>query len=124
MSLAPLDKQFRHEYEPVVIEDVYYRRNKSFRLFEQSYQSSESVQTPTSELHQTYTTDVFKNLIIDRQGERPQQCRNYHLLVFVHGFQACAYDMRTLKNYVSLRLPRALTLCSTANENRTEGSIE
>ncbi len=32
--------------------------------------------------------------------------------------------MRSLKNYVSLKLPKSLCLCSTYNENHTEGSIE
>jgi hypothetical protein len=46
------------------------------------------------------------------------------LFVFVHGFQASSFDMRALKNYVSLLLPGVYTLCSTANEDLTEGSIE
>lgn len=32
--------------------------------------------------------------------------------------------MRAMKNYVSLALPKALCLCSSANEDLTEGSIE
>ena len=32
--------------------------------------------------------------------------------------------MRGLKNYVALNLPRALCLCSVANESSTEGSID
>lgn len=32
--------------------------------------------------------------------------------------------MRTIKNQVSLYLPRALCLCSSANEDMTEGSID
>ena len=46
-----------------------------------------------------------------------------HLFVLVHGFQGNAYDMRLLKNNLSLLYPEALFLCSSSNENETEGDI-
>jgi hypothetical protein len=32
--------------------------------------------------------------------------------------------MRSLKNYISLSLPNSMCLCSTANEDMTDSSIE
>jgi pimeloyl-ACP methyl ester carboxylesterase len=41
-----------------------------------------------------------------------------------HGFQGSSFDMRTFKNIISLALPEALFLCSSANEEAlTEGNI-
>jgi len=47
-----------------------------------------------------------------------------HLIVFVHGFQASALDMRTFKNYVMMKNPKVMCYSSQANEEATEGSIE
>ena len=76
--------------------------------------------------------DIFKKLVIsngaekerDRIGDPQISNRSYHVFIFAHGFQASSYDMRSLKNYVSLLLPRALCLCSASNENNTEVTIE
>lgn len=52
------------------------------------------------------------------------QYRGAHLFVMCHGFQGSSFDMRTFKNIISLALPDAMFLCSTANEEGlTEGSI-
>jgi hypothetical protein len=40
-----------------------------------------------------------------------------------HGFQGTSFDMRIFKNVISLALPDAQFLCSSANESDTEGSI-
>lgn len=60
-----------------------------------------------------------------RQGKVKNNIKGVHLFVFVHGFQASSFDMRAMKNQVaSLNLPRVLCLCSSSNEELTEGSIE
>ena len=41
----------------------------------------------------------------------------------VHGFQGNANDMRLLKNNIALLFPEAMFLCSSANEDHTEGDI-
>ena len=41
----------------------------------------------------------------------------------VHGFQGNACDMRLLKNNIALLFPEAMFLCSSANEEYTEGDI-
>ncbi len=46
-----------------------------------------------------------------------------HLIVLVHGFQGNSYDMRVMKNNISLLHPEALFLCSSKNEGKTEDDI-
>src|SRR5574343_17191 len=41
----------------------------------------------------------------------------------VHGFQGNSCDMRLLKNNIALLFPEAMFLCSSANEEHTEGDI-
>ena len=49
--------------------------------------------------------------------------KGVHLFVMVHGFQGNACDMRLLKNNIALLFPEAMFLCSSANEEYTEGDI-
>jgi len=46
-----------------------------------------------------------------------------HLFVLCHGFQGNSFDMRLLRNNLSLLYPEALFLCSCENENKTEGDL-
>jgi len=41
----------------------------------------------------------------------------------VHGFQGNSNDMRLLKNNIALLFPESMFLCSSANEEHTEGDI-
>ena len=47
-----------------------------------------------------------------------------HLIVLVHGFQACSFDMEIIKNCIAFLFPHCQVLLSTSNECRTEKSIE
>jgi hypothetical protein len=49
---------------------------------------------------------------------------DYHLIVFVHGFQANSLDLRCISNQVSLIKSNTMLLCSTRNELKTDGDIE
>lgn len=49
--------------------------------------------------------------------------KGQHLFVFVHGFQASSFDMRTIKNHVALLYPSSHFLCSSQNEKKTDGDI-
>mmetsp|Transcript_90208 Transcript_90208/g.232867 ORF Transcript_90208/g.232867 Transcript_90208/m.232867 type:complete len:792 (-) Transcript_90208:64-2439(-) len=53
----------------------------------------------------------------------PKQYRGVHLFVLVHGFQGNSFDMRLMKNNLSLLYPDGIFLCSTCNEDNTEGDI-
>lgn len=46
-----------------------------------------------------------------------------HLLVLVHGFQGNSYDMRLVKNNLSLKYPENHYLMSRNNEEQTDGDI-
>ncbi len=47
-----------------------------------------------------------------------------HLIVLVHGFQGNAYDMRLIKNTISLINPSIVFMSSRANEDKTESDIQ
>lgn len=49
--------------------------------------------------------------------------RGMHLIVLSHGFQGSSFDMRIIKNIISIALPDALFLCAQANENDTDVDI-
>ena len=49
--------------------------------------------------------------------------KGIHLIVLVHGFQGNSYDMKLFKNYINLEHPEDMFLCSSSNEDNTEGNI-
>lgn len=53
----------------------------------------------------------------------PKDYRGAHLFVLVHGFQGNSFDMRLIKNNLSLLYPEAIFLCSNSNEENTEGDF-
>lgn len=72
-------------------------------------------------------SDVLPILFEDRYVRVARQeaysYQGVHLFILVHGFQGNSFDMRLLKNNLSLLYPEALFLCSNANEETTEGDI-
>ena len=42
----------------------------------------------------------------------------------MHGFQGNSYDVKMMKNVLSLRYPDTEFLCSVDNESNTEGDIQ
>lgn len=48
---------------------------------------------------------------------------DYHLVVFVHGFQGNSLDLRSIRNQVSLIRSNTMLLCSCKNEGKTDGDI-
>lgn len=49
--------------------------------------------------------------------------QSVHLFVFVHGFQANSQDMYLLKATLLNLLPESVVMLSSANEGKTESSI-
>ena len=47
----------------------------------------------------------------------------FHLFVLVHGFQGNSFDMRLFKNLLNVRFSNAHFICSSSNEDNTEGDI-
>merc|ERR1719410_3214882 len=63
-------------------------------------------------------------LPLDRRiPSAPKEYRGVHLFVLVHGFQGNSFDMRLMKNNLALLYPDSIFLCSTSNEDNTEGDI-
>ncbi|KYF42014.1 serine esterase (DUF676) protein [Toxoplasma gondii ARI] len=54
----------------------------------------------------------------------PRSSKGIHLFVLVHGFQGSSHDMRLLRNNIAVFFPAAAFLCSSANQDHTEGDIE
>lgn len=50
--------------------------------------------------------------------------KDLHIMIFVHGLQGSAFDMRNVRNIISLYYPDVLCLLSTCNEDYTDGPIE
>lgn len=53
----------------------------------------------------------------------PKCYRGVHLFVLVHGWQGNSFDMRLMKNNLALLFPDAIFMCSTANEELTDGDM-
>jgi len=49
--------------------------------------------------------------------------RGIHLIVLSHGFQGNSYDMRLIKNNISLIYKETMFLCAASNEDLTDGEI-
>jgi len=58
------------------------------------------------------------------QSGGSEKAGGIHLIVLVHGFQGNSYDMKVMKNNLSILHPEALFLCSNSNENKTEEDID
>ena len=50
--------------------------------------------------------------------------RAKNCIILVHGFQGCSFDMRSVKNQLSLEFPETQFLLSTSNENNTDVAFE
>jgi hypothetical protein len=101
------------ELHPILFEDILFReRNSEF-----------SSNLPMSLINDTL--DFWDNSFSSLKGLSglPNLYRGVHLFVLVHGFQGNSFDMRLLKNNLSLLHPEALILCSNSNEENTEGDI-
>merc|ERR550525_1192161 len=70
-----------------------------------------------------HQTDGTTEVSIPCAPSAPKAYRGVHLFVLVHGFQGNSFDMRLMKNNLALLYPDAIFLCSTSNEDNTEGDI-
>jgi hypothetical protein len=58
-----------------------------------------------------------------RLASTPKDYSGVHLFVLVHGFQGNSFDMRLMRNNISVMFPDAVLLSSSCNEESTEGDI-
>ncbi|KAF4743656.1 hypothetical protein FOZ63_022327 [Perkinsus olseni] len=85
-------------------------------IFEQKYSNGAS--SPRSGDASEGPTEQRKPMATD-----PKPYRGAHLIVLVHGFQGSSYDMRLFKDNLACVFPDSLFLCSSCNEEDTEGNI-
>ncbi len=89
---------------------------------------------PSAETHPILFEEIYikeledeaKMKITMEEIEKTFQITEYkgvHLIVLCHGFQGNSYDMRLFKNNISIVYPETLFLCSTSNEDTTDGEI-
>mmetsp|Transcript_31134 Transcript_31134/g.30581 ORF Transcript_31134/g.30581 Transcript_31134/m.30581 type:complete len:256 (+) Transcript_31134:475-1242(+) len=96
ISLNPALQKALNDLQPILFEECYVKSLERIRQMQLEAQSN-----PFNEYN-------YKGV---------------HLFVMVHGFQGNACDMRLLKNNIALLFPEAMFLCSSANEDFTEGDI-
>jgi hypothetical protein len=100
-------KKNMQKYAPLIFEECYVRNGKAYM---------------------NKVQNSFDLLTDEQIGEtiNPSKTESYkgiHLFVMCHGFQGSSFDMRMFKNIISIALPECQFLCSTANEDDTDGSI-
>lgn len=93
-----------NDLQPILFEEVYV---KSIEKIKQLAVTNAEALNPSSGLSQLNEYNY----------------RGVHLFVMCHGFQGNSCDMRLLKNNIALLYPEAMFLCSSANEEYTEGDI-
>ena len=99
LTIEDLNMFPKPEYHPIVFEEIYRKGGPN---------------SPKS--HKKCRT------VVNFNSNQMLQDRD-HLFVLVHGFQGTSFDMRLLKDNLSLLHPNALFLCSAANEDCTDGDI-
>eukprot|EP00347_Sterkiella_histriomuscorum_P011541 403372061 len=100
-------KRNMEKYAPLIFEECYVKIDKTMfnkvkNTFEMSDQDIDNKVNPSK---------AFENY------------KGIHLFVLCHGFQGSSFDMRMFKNVISIALSEAQFLCSTANEQDTDGNI-
>jgi pimeloyl-ACP methyl ester carboxylesterase len=106
-------------YAPLIFEECYVKYKKLNRVantfeIEQDPELSQKID-PTKDTTRLEALNNPRKGISNYQG--------LHLFVMAHGFQGNSYDMRLLKNVISVALPEALFLMSNSYEADTEGDI-
>jgi pimeloyl-ACP methyl ester carboxylesterase len=86
------------ENQPILFEHIYVRETKE---------------------NLTDTTEIDSSFL----DSEASSYKGIHLIILVHGFQGNSFDMKLIKNNLSMLHPEALILCSAANEDNTENDI-
>lgn len=101
-------------FEPIYVEDVNMKPTPDNQpiLFE-------NIHMKETKENITDTTDI-ENSFLDSDNS---SYKGIHLIILVHGFQGNSYDMKLIRNNLSMLHPEALILCSSSNEENTENDI-
>lgn len=110
----------RIDETPIVFEDEYVAQVPELTFPAKSIYES-------AELEANVLTMADVNCLDSKAEEKKESFKpasnSGKFFVLVHGFQATSYDMRSIRNHLSLRYPDAQFLCSAENENDTNGDI-
>lgn len=93
-------------YAPLIFEECFVRNKGSQRI--------------------ANTFEIEQDAFLKQRSDPSQFNTNYkgmHLFVLSHGFQGSSFDVRVLKNIISIAMPDALFLCAQANERDTDIDI-
>lgn len=66
------------------------------------------------------SNETSKGFITHRMSESKSNNAKYHLLVLVHGYKGCDFDMRVYKNHLMNSFPRSLCMISNINSTAEE----
>merc|ERR1712194_587130 len=80
--------------QPIIIEEIYIK----------SCNSDNKIST--EKLHERINN-----------GEQPriEECKGVHLVIFVHGYEGCSYDMKLVKNSLQYFLRSSYFHCAKSN---------
>jgi len=86
--------------------------------------SPESVTALPIVFEQRYTDKELTLFDPPELPSAPVAYSGMHIFVLVHGYQGTSFDMRLIRNTISLLYPKSVILCSTVNEERTNERLE
>eukprot|EP00921_Rhytidocystis_pertsovi_P014543 GHVQ01023499.1.p1 GENE.GHVQ01023499.1~~GHVQ01023499.1.p1 ORF type:complete len:1017 (+),score=145.88 GHVQ01023499.1:88-3138(+) len=112
--------------EPLPVQDVNMLAEFQPVVFQQKYRLADSARDAAAERSGGETRAVMRGGVLLPPSCAPQKPSTYvgvHLFVLVHGFQGSAYDMRLVRNNLSMVYSSAVILCATCNQDCTEGDI-
>lgn len=109
------ESRYLQDLPPMPIEDFSVQLERSTQpvLFEQRFKKDATLPS----------VNGYSRGRLPAVDVQPLPYQGLHVFVLVHGFQGNSFDMRLIRNNISLLYPRALYLCSSANEKDTEGDI-
>jgi hypothetical protein len=94
-------------------------------LFEETYVNKVLNIDSKKSFYESHKNSCVDNELLNQSFEfNTKLGLSLHLIVLVHGFQGNAYDMRLIKNSISLINPSCVFLPSNANQDDTECDFE
>ena len=85
---------------------------------------------PLPDFHPILFLDISSKVPEDRLLWQPEWVsymntndKSVHLIVLVHGFQGNSFDLRLIRNHIASCRSNAYLMCSSKNEEHTEGDI-
>jgi hypothetical protein len=113
-SLENITNHIKPSTYPIIFEEKYVRQINSIIETKKSFYDNSNVM-----MNNEKDNSLFLNESIEFNLTKTNNL-GLHLVILVHGFQGNAYDMRLIKNCISLINPSIVFLSSTSNQDDTE----